>query len=200
MKVAGIVFCAVSIFALCASPHEPAADKKVKNLIHLDDVFLDVDHVSSDKAWIRINNNSEFDIWVKGLPSRSRCEDFTEYYLEKLLQLKFSDEDRKQFDADPSFAGKTDEEIARFKRFVPRTIKISQERHMHWSDAIAADCGDLGAKQKASFEVPLGATRGYERLYIVYSYSGPDRSLAQRAPEHRTYFNLASLNTSPAAN
>jgi hypothetical protein len=82
MKVAGIVFCAVSIFVLCASPREPAADKKVKNLIHVDSVFLDIDHVNGDTAWVRINNESEFDIWVRGLPSASRCEDFTEYYLE----------------------------------------------------------------------------------------------------------------------
>jgi hypothetical protein len=117
-----------------------------------------------------------------------------------MVQLKFSDEVRKQLDADPSFASKTDEEIARIKRFVPRTIKISEERHMHWSDAIAANCGNLRAKQMASFEVPLSATRGYERLYLVYSYSGRDWSSAEKVPEHRIYLDLTSLKTAAAAN
>ena len=51
MKVAGILFCAVSIFAFSLSSREATADRKAKKLIHLDRVFLDVDRVNGDKAW-----------------------------------------------------------------------------------------------------------------------------------------------------
>jgi hypothetical protein len=87
---------------------------------------------------------------------------------------------------------KTDEEIASTRLLSPRTVTIREEREMNWSDAFALACGTLEPKQKASFQVPLPMARQYDRLYVRYYIDG-DPAPGRQVPEHRLYFDLASL-------
>jgi hypothetical protein len=193
MKITMVVFCGVSLFGFSLAGYQPS-DQRVARSFHLNRVFLDVDRVSEGKLWFRVNNDSDVGIWIRGLASPAHCEDYPEYYLERVAQRRFSDTARKDIVRyNPSFAGKTDDEIANLRPGVPRTVTMVEQREMNWSDAIAAGCGTLGPKHKASFQVPLSVARDYDRVYVTYYQEDGDGTWNAQIPEHRLYFDLSSL-------
>lgn len=183
------------LIALLILPWSSHEAKKTPKPVTVDQVSINLDRMDEDKLWLRINNNSEFHISVMNLGTpKSNCPHAPEYYLERVVQRKFTDEDRKAIEAgQPHAKDKTDDELAREHISWPRMISISEERLMNWSDAIAAGCGDLGPQQTAGFEVPLKIALEYERLYIFYDYVYEGPQSTSRSPEHRLYFDLLSL-------
>jgi hypothetical protein len=106
MKVTAIVLCAASLCAFSLSPREKT-NKKAAKSFHSDRVFLDVDRIGDDKLWVRVNNDSDVEIYVRGLPSPSKCEDYPEYYFDRVVQRRYSEENRKAMEAsNPSLIGK----------------------------------------------------------------------------------------------
>jgi hypothetical protein len=199
MKVTAIVLCAVSLFAFSLSPYEKM-NKKAAKSVHSDRVFLDVDRIRDDKLWLRVNNQSDEAIWISSLATSDNCEDYPEYYFDRVVQQRYSEENRKAMEAsNPSLIGKTDEEIASQRLLSPRTVTIREEREMNWSDAFGGACGTLEPKQKASFQVPLSMARQYHRLYVLYYIDG-DPAPGRQVPERRLYFDLTSLKQQAPTN
>lgn len=193
MRVALVWLCAVSFVGIYSLNYGKGTNKQVTRSAHANKVFLDLDHVIDGKIWLRVSNDSDIDIFVRGLPIPPNCEEYPEYYVEKVIQRKYTDEVRKAVQAhNPSLIDKTDEEIASQRALIPRTITIREEREMNWSDAFGRGCGTLKPKQKASFHVPADVAHQYERLYMVY-YTDGAAMPGHQAPEHRLYFDLASL-------
>ncbi len=193
MKLIIIVLCAASLSGFLSLRYDKALDKQATRPVHSNRVYLDIDRVAGDKVWVRVNNDSDLEIYVSGLPSPSKCEEYPEYYFERVVQRKYTDEARRAIVANnPSLYEKTDEELASQRLLSPRTITIREEREMNWSDAVAVGCGSLGPKQKVSFWVPLAVAQQYERLYVPY-FSDGEEMPGHQAPAHRLYLSLASL-------